>query len=331
VFKLKKDERGAVIKHKARLVARGFVQQEGIDYDDSFAPVARMESVRVLLALAAQEGWPVHHMDVKSAFLNGDLKEEVYVRQPRGFAIAGEEDKVYRLHKALYGLRQAPRAWNEKLDATLKEMGFQQSSHEATMYRRSSGRAILLVGVYVDDLIITGTDEKEVAAFKAQMMKAIEMSDLGLLSFYIGVEVRQSASGVNLRQTHYAERIMELGGMEGCNPAATRMEERLKLSRFSTAEAVDPTHYRRLIGSLRYQVHTRPDIAFTVCFVSRFMEKPTMEHLAAVKRILRYLAGTLDYRLQFTRDPDSARFVGYCDSDLGGDIDTVTYLRDLRA
>jgi hypothetical protein len=322
VFKLKKDERGAVIKHKARLVARGFVQQEGIDYDDSFAPVARMESVRVLLALAAQEGWPVHHMDVKSAFLNGDLKEEVYVRQPRGFAIAGEEDKVYRLHKALYGLRQAPRAWNEKLDATLKEMGFQQSSHEATMYRRSSGRAILLVGVYVDDLIITGTDEKEVAAFKAQMMKAIEMSDLGLLSFYIGVEVRQSASGVNLRQTHYAERIMELGGMEGCNPAATRMEERLKLSRFSTAEAVDPTHYRRLIGSLRYQVHTRPDIAFTVCFVSRFMEKPTMEHLAAVKRILRYLAGTLDYRLQFTRDPDSARFVGYCDSDLGGDIDT---------
>ena len=187
VFKLRKDERGAVIKHKARLVVRGFVQQEGIDYDDSFAPVARMESVRVL-ALAAQEGWPVHHMDMKSAFLNGDLKEEVYVRQPPGFAVAGEEDKVYRLHKALYGLCQAPRAWNEKLDATLKEMGFQQSSHEATMYRRSSGRAILLVGAYVDDLIITGTDEKEVAAFKAQMMKAFEMSDLGLLSFYLGVE-----------------------------------------------------------------------------------------------------------------------------------------------
>ena len=118
------------------------------------------------------------------------------------------------------------------------------------MYRRSSGRAILLVGVYVDDLIITGTDEKEVAAFKAQMMKAFEMSDLGLLSFYLGVEVCQSASRIHLRQTHYAERILELGGMEGSNPAATPMEERLKLSRFSTAEAVDPTHYRRLIGSL---------------------------------------------------------------------------------
>jgi hypothetical protein len=125
-----------VTKHKARLVARGFVQQEGVDYDDAFAPVARMESVRVL-ALEAQEGWRVHHMNVKSAFLNGDLKEEVYVQQLPGFAVTGEERKVYRLRKALYGLRQAPRAWNAKLDATLKDMGFQQSAHEAAMYRRA--------------------------------------------------------------------------------------------------------------------------------------------------------------------------------------------------
>ena len=166
VFKLK-DEKGSVIKHKARLVARGFVQQEGIDYDDAFAPVARMESVRVLLALAAG-GWSVHHMDVKSAFLNGDLKEEVYVRQPLGFVVAGE-GKVYRLLKALYGLRQALRAWNAKLDATLKAMGFTQSVHEAVVYRRRSGRSVLLVGVYVDYLIITGAEEEEVKSFKVQM------------------------------------------------------------------------------------------------------------------------------------------------------------------
>ena len=155
VFKLKKNELGAVIKHKARLVARGFVQQEGIDYDDAFAPVARMESFRVV-ALAAQEGWRVHHMDVKSAFLNGDLKEEVYVQQPPDYAVAGEEGKVYSLHKALYGLRQTPCAWNTKLDNTLKAMGFQHSAHEAAMYRQGSGRTVLLVGVYVDNLIITG-------------------------------------------------------------------------------------------------------------------------------------------------------------------------------
>ena len=167
VFKLKKDELGAVIKHKAWLVARSFVQQEGIDYDDSFAPVARMELVRILLTLAAQEGWQVDHMDVKSTFLNGDLKEEVYLRQPPGYAIAGEERKVYRLRKPLYGLRQAPRVWNVKLDATLKKIGFKQSSHEAAVYRRGNGRNVLLVSVYIDDLIITGAEEQKVEVFKA--------------------------------------------------------------------------------------------------------------------------------------------------------------------
>jgi hypothetical protein len=133
VFKLKRDEVGAIVKHKARLVARGFMQREGINFDDTFAPMARMESVR-LFALAAQEGWYVHHMDVKSAFLNGDLKEEVYVHQPPGFVIPGKEGKVLRLRKALYGLRQAPREWNAKLDSTLKEMGFGQSPHETAIY-----------------------------------------------------------------------------------------------------------------------------------------------------------------------------------------------------
>lgn len=161
-----------------------------------------MESVRVLLALAAQEGWGVHHMDVKSAFLNADLKEEVYVWQPPGFAVPGEEGKVYRLRKALYGLRQAPRAWNAKLDATLKEMGFQQSTHEAAMYRRGSARSVLLVGVYVNDLIITGADAGEVEKFKAAMKQRFDMSDLGLLSFYLGKEVHQDAGSITLRQAH---------------------------------------------------------------------------------------------------------------------------------
>jgi hypothetical protein len=165
VYKLKQNEAGEIVKHKARLVARGFVQQEGIDFDKVFAPVARMESVR-LLALAAREGWQVHHMDVKSAFLNGDLKEEVYVRQPAEFIVAGQEGKVLRLMKVLYGLRQAPRAWNSKLDDTLKKMNFVQSEHEHAMYRRSHDDDILLVGVYVDDLVITGSSLTAVEEFK---------------------------------------------------------------------------------------------------------------------------------------------------------------------
>ncbi|XP_073364593.1 retrovirus-related Pol polyprotein from transposon TNT 1-94 [Aegilops tauschii subsp. strangulata] len=320
VFKLKRDGAGAIIKHKARLVARGFLQQEGVDFDDAFAPVARMESVRLLLALAAQEGWRVHHMDVKSAFLNGDLKEEVYVHQPPGFAIPGQEGKVLRLRKALYGLRQAPRAWNAKLDSTLKKMGFEQSPHEAAVYRRGSGGNALLVGVYVDDLVITGTKDAEVAAFKEDMKATFQMSDLGLLSFYLGIEVHQDHSGIALRQSAYAKRIVELAGLTDCHPALTPMEERLKLSRDSTTEEVDATQYRRLVGSLRYLTHTRPDLAFSVGYVSRFMERPTSEHQQAVKRIVRYVAGTLDHGLHYPRCPGVAHFVGY--SDHAGDIDT---------
>jgi hypothetical protein len=188
VFKLKRDEAGAIIKHKARLVARGFMQREGIDFDDTFATVARMESVWLLFALATQEGWRVHHMDVKSMFLNGDLKE-VYVHQPLGFTNPDKEGKVLRLCKALIGLRQTPRAWNAKLDSTLKGMGFGQSPHEAVIYRRGNRGNALLVGVHIDDLVITDTKDVEVAAFKEEMKATFQMSDLGLLSFYLGIKV----------------------------------------------------------------------------------------------------------------------------------------------
>jgi hypothetical protein len=196
VFKLKRDEGGVIVKHKARLVARGFVQRDGIDFDDTFAPVARMESVRLLFTLAAQEGWRVHHMDVKSAFLNDDLKEDVYLHQPSGFAIPGKEGKVLRLCKSLYGLRQAPKAWNAKLDSTLKTMGFGQSPHEAAIYRRGNGGNTLLVGVYIHDLVITVTKDAEVAAFKEEMKATFQMSDLGLLSFYLGIELHQGDSEI---------------------------------------------------------------------------------------------------------------------------------------
>jgi hypothetical protein len=169
VFKLKRDEACAIVKHKARLLAHSFVQWKGIDFDDTFAPVARMESVRLLFALAAQKGWRVHHINIKSTFLNDDLKEEVYVHQPSRFMIPGKEGKVLRLRNALYDLRQAPRAWNVKLDSTLKGMGFGQSPHEVAIYRRSNGGNALLMGVYVDDLVITGTKDTEVTAFKEEM------------------------------------------------------------------------------------------------------------------------------------------------------------------
>jgi hypothetical protein len=281
-----------------------------------------MESVCLLLALAAQEGWQVHHMDVKSTFLNGVLKEEVYVHQPMRFIIAGQEGKVVRLRKALYSLQQAPRAWNSKLDDTLKKMDFVQSEHEHAMYRHSHSDDILLVGVYVDDLVITKSSLAAVEEFKEEMKRVFLMSDLGLLSFYLGIEVRQDAGGITLRQAHYAKKILEMAGMTDCKVAATPMEEMLRLSRDSTTEEVDATLYRRIVGSLWYLIHTRPDLTYVVGYVSRFLERPTEEHLQAVKKIFRYIAGTLQYGLRYGRRTGTTRLVGYCNSDLAGDIDT---------
>ncbi|GJZ41320.1 zinc finger, CCHC-type containing protein [Tanacetum coccineum] len=189
VYKTKRDAKGEIIKYKARLVAKGYVQEQGIDFDEVFAPVARIETVRLILALAAYHGWQVHHLDVKSAFLHGDLKEEVYVTQPEGFIQQGNSGKVYKLTKALYGLRQAPRAWNVKLDQTLKSLDFKKCNLEQAVYTKRSKTSTLIVGVYVDDLIITGTPRKEIDLFKSQMKDKFEMSDLGLLAYYLGIEV----------------------------------------------------------------------------------------------------------------------------------------------
>ncbi|KAK3147062.1 hypothetical protein QOZ80_3BG0277590 [Eleusine coracana subsp. coracana] len=288
VFKIKKDEHGNVTKHKVRLVAKGYVQRQGIDYEEVFAPVARMESVRVLLAVAAHRSWSVHHMDVKSAFLNGDLVEEVYVQQPPGFIAAGHE---------------------------------RASECEHGLYTRGDDDKRLVVGIYVDDLIITRGSTKVISAFKGEMKTLFRMSDLGVLSYYLGIEVRQGRHGIELRQTAYAKKILEKAGMGTCNPCATPMEVRLKLSKQSSSPAVDATEYRSLIGSLRYLMNTRPDMAFAVGYLSRFMEDPRQEHMAAIKHLLRYVAGTIDYGLSYSGGDIELQLVGYSDSDMAGDVD----------
>ncbi|KAK1686445.1 hypothetical protein QYE76_047293 [Lolium multiflorum] len=283
VFKVKRDERGAIIKHKVRLGAKVYVQRYGVDYDEVFAPVARLESIRLLLALAGHEGWAVHHMDVKTAFLNVELNEEVYVDQPPGFKVAGRD------HKA--------------------------------MYARGDGTSRLLVGMYVDDLIITGNDNKEISWFMDEMASSFKMSDLGLLTFYLGIEVHQDSTGITINQSAYALKILEKCGMADCNPSVVPMESRLKLSKKSMAPPADTTLYRSIVGSLRYLVHTRPDIAYVVGYVSRFMENPTTEHMSAVKHVLRYIAGTRSYGCHYGRKMTEPKIIGYIDSDMADDVD----------
>jgi hypothetical protein len=213
VFKLKRNSEGDVVKHKARLVAKGYVQKHGVDYEEVFAPVARLDTVRVLLALAANQGWKVHHLDVKSAFLHGELEEEVYVSQPEGYVVKGKEQCVLKLSKALYGLKQAPRAWNVRLDKSLRKLNFRRCMSEQAVYTRGHGKNAVLLGVYVDDLIITGGNPESIKLFKQQMMSEFEMTDLGLLSYYLGIEVDQKEDHITVKQSAYARKV--LGGNLG--------------------------------------------------------------------------------------------------------------------
>ncbi|CAA7408157.1 unnamed protein product [Spirodela intermedia] len=260
-------------------------------------------------------------MDVKSAFLNGDLKEEVYVEQPAGFISTGNEHKVFKLKKALYGLHQAPRAWNPKLDETLLSFRFRSPSEHA-IYTRWNGEAQLVVGVYVDDLVIIGASCDDIKHFKKEMADAFKMSDLDLLRYYLGIEVRQSARGTLISQGAYAAKILERSGMAGCNPCQVPMTTRLKLSKMSTEPLVDATAYRSIVGSLRYLVNTRPDLAFAVGYVSRFLEEPRKDHLAAMKQILRYVAGTKSWGLMYERKKEKqVQLTGFSNSDFAGDVD----------
>jgi hypothetical protein len=262
----------------------------------------------------------VHHMDVRSAFLNGDLKEEVYVHQPAGFVDDENPGKVLKLRKALYGLRQAPRAWNAKLDSSLVSLGFKRCQLDHALYRRGSGDSYLLVGVYVDDLIITGATGDAISQFKAQMQELFQMSDLGLLSYYLGIEVQQAEGEIRVSQSSYAAKILEDAGMAQCNPCCVPMENRLKLTK-NSGEVIDATRYRSMIGSLRYLVNTRPDLAYAVGVLSRFMEAPGKQHWAAMKQVLRYVQGTQGFGCTYREGSKNAALTGFSDSDDAGDLD----------
>ena len=320
VYKKKMNAQGEIERYKARLVAKGYRQKAGIDYDEVFAPVARMETIRLLISQAAQFKWPIYQMDVKSAFLNGVLEEEVYVEQPPGYMKAGKEKKVLKLKKALYGLKQAPRAWNTRIDTYLKGNRFMQCPHEHALYVKKKKGNLLFVALYVDDLIFMGNNEEMIKDFKEAMTREFEMTDLGLMKYFLGLEVKQGKSGIFVSQEAYAKDILKKNKMEDCNPVATPMELGAKLSKFDEGDRVDANKYRSLVGSLRYLTCTRPDIAYSVGIVSRFMEEPKYSHLKAIKRILRYIRGTVSLGL-FYSETHEYKLVGYSDSDWCGDID----------
>lgn len=316
IYRLKTDAKGNVVKHKARLVAKGFTQKHGVDYLETFAPVSRHETIRLILAVAAQQNWKLFQLDVKSAFLNGNLEEEIYAEQPLGFLEEGKEDHVLHLHKALYGLKQAPRAWYSRIDEFFLRENFKRSDNDHALYTKEDHGNILVVCIYVDDLIVTGDNEEMVEEFKTTMKSEFEMSDLGLLNYFLGMEIVQSDQGIFLSQECYAKKFLEKFNMQDCKIMRTPLLPHGK-DREENENKVDASVYRSLVGGLLYLTATRPDLMFSASYLSRYLKEPNVDHLKEAKRVLRYIKGTTNMGLHFTA-VENPQLIGYSDSDWGG-------------
>lgn len=293
VFTIKCKADGSIERYKARLVAKGFTQTYGIDYQETFAPVAKINSIRVLLSLAVNLDWPLYQLDVKNAFLNGDLKEEVFMSLPPGFEKRLGSNKVCKLRKTIYGLKQSSRAWFERFGKAVISYGYLQSQADHTIfYKHSKDGKVAILIVYVDDIILTGNDETELAALKRRLAKEFQIKDLGVLKYFLGMEFARSKEGLFINQRKYILDLLGETGLLGCKIAVTPIEPNLNLEAAKVEEIMDREKYQRLVGKLIYLSHTRPDIAFAVSMVSQFMHSPGAKHFEAVYRILRYLKGT---------------------------------------
>ncbi|GKD33285.1 retrovirus-related pol polyprotein from transposon TNT 1-94 [Tanacetum coccineum] len=268
LFKNKHDEENTVIRNKARLVMRGYRQEEGIDFEESFAPVDRMEAIKIFLAYAAHKSFIVFQMDVKTAFLHGTLKEDVYVCQPEGFIDANHPSHVYKLKKALYGLKQASRAWYDELSTFLLQNNFFKGTIDPTLFIRRFND-ILVVQVYVDDIIFGSTNPRYTQLFSDLMKSRFEMSMMGEMTFFLSLQVNQSPCGIFINQSNYVLEILKKYGMETCDPIRTPMEIKDKLDLDQNGSLVDATKYHSMIGALMYLTSSRPNIVHATCLWGR--------------------------------------------------------------
>src|SRR4051812_3388828 len=319
VYTVKQTPKEKVDRYKVGLVAKGYSQMCGIGYDETFAPVAKMSTVRMLVSCEANFDWPLHQLDVKNAFLHGDLQEEVYMEMPPGFGSKQTAGKVCRLKNSLYGLKQSPRAWFDRFRRAMCKVGYKQSIGDHTMfYKHENGRITILM-VYVDDIIITGDDKKKIRMLKYYLVEKFEVKDLGELKYFLGIEIARGPRGMVLTQRKYVLDLLKETGMMGCKVASTPVELNQKLS----AEGGDPVNrerYQRLVGRLLYLIHTRPDISHAVGLVSRYMHDTKTQHMEAAMRIFRYLNASPGKGLWFGRK-GHLRIEGYCDADWASCVD----------
>jgi hypothetical protein len=328
VFKIKRGPDGLIQKYKARWVVRGFEQEQGSDYTDTFASVVKPMSYKAIFAIAAARDYEIHQMDVKTAFLYGDVQEEIYVEQPTGYEeplAEGDDPEVMvcKLIKALYGLKQSPRIWYYTLTTFLESLEFTPLDSDLSVYVKED----TIIAIYVDDLLIVSPKTSDVLAVKNALSEQFSMTDLGECSYYLGMTIRRDRANrlIYLGQKAYVEKVLKDHDLwSNVKTAAVPMNPGIKLVPAASGYHAPDTlriRYQQAVGSLMYaMMGTRPDIAFAVSVVSRFASNPDQSHWLAVQQIFRYLRGTIDYELVYSGSLSS--LVGYTDSDWAGDTDT---------
>ncbi|KAJ9538099.1 LOW QUALITY PROTEIN: hypothetical protein OSB04_030832 [Centaurea solstitialis] len=303
LFRHKFDSNGCLERYKARLVAQGFSQQPGLDFDDTFSPVVKPATIRTVLSISISRYWPIHQLDVKNVFLHGDLTETVYMRQPPGYVNSSFPD-------------HAPRAWYHRFAVYLSSLGFLSSKTDTSLFTYHRGSDTIYLLLYVDDIILTASSPTLISMVISKLSSEFPMSDLGPLSFFLGIAASRSKSGLFLSQSAFAQEILARADMVSCNPCSTPADTKTKLA-VDGEPVPDPTLYRSLAGALQYLTFTRPDIAYAVQQVCLFMHDPRLPHLNALKRILRYLKGTLSHGLHLKASAVD-RLVAYSDADWAG-------------
>jgi histone deacetylase 1/2 len=299
VFKVKRHANGTIERYKVRLVAKGFKQRYGLDYEDTFSLVVKPTTIRLLLSLAITRAWFMRQLDVQNAFLNGVLEEEVFMHQPPGFEDSKRPRHLCRLTKAIYGLKQAPRAWHARLASVLHQHGFMESTADTSLFIFQRADVTIYLLVYVDDIIVLSSSSHAIDRLILGLRQAFAVKDLGNLHYFLGVEVTRRSGGLTLTQHKYALDLLRRAGMLKCKSADTPMPVAAKLFLVDSPPLSDEdaTTYRSIVGGLQYLSLTRPDLSFAVNRVCQFLHTSTEDHWAAVKRILRFVNGTLDHGL----------------------------------
>lgn len=315
VYKIKLNADGSIDRYKARLVVKGYSQREGVDYQQTFAPVTRMATIRSVISVAASENLKLAQFDVSTAFLYGELKEDIYMLQPKGFDDGS--GRVCKLKRSLYGLKQAPRCWNQRFGQFIEKLGFKPSNADPCLYFNNVNGRKMILALYVDDGLVAASDQQELDEFLSKLKDEFKIRS-SEANYFLGLEIQRSSDGIKISQEAYAKKMLEKFGFSECKPVSTPMEK--GSASIDKNEIIDEKDfpYRRVVGSLMYlMIGSRPDLAFSVGFLSRSLENPTKEDVIRTKRVLRYVAGTLSRGITYLRSAETV-LQGYSDADLSG-------------